>query len=29
MEPVAPADETEAQIDRMVKALVQRYPPKS
>jgi Domain of unknown function (DUF4136) len=28
-EPVAPADETEAQISRMVKALVQRYPPKS
>jgi hypothetical protein len=28
MEPVAPADETEAQIDRMVKALVDRYPPK-
>jgi hypothetical protein len=29
MEPVAPADETEAQINRMVKALVERYPPKS
>ena len=29
METVAPPDETEAQIDRMVKALVQRYPPKS
>jgi hypothetical protein len=28
MEPVAPADETEAQINRMVKALVERYPPK-
>ena len=29
MEPVGPADETEAQINRMVKALVERYPPKS
>lgn len=29
MEPVAPPDETEAQIERMVKALVLRYPPKS
>jgi len=28
-EPVVPADETEAQIERMVKALVARYPPKS
>jgi hypothetical protein len=28
-ETVAPADETEAQIDRAVGALVQRYPPKS
>jgi len=28
-EAVAPPDETEAQINRMVKALVQRYPPKS
>jgi hypothetical protein len=27
-ETVAPPDETEAQINRMVKALVQRYPPK-
>jgi hypothetical protein len=27
-EPVAPPDETEAQINRMVKALVERYPPK-
>jgi hypothetical protein len=29
MEPVAPPDETEAQINRMVKALVERFPPKS
>lgn len=29
MEPVGPADETEAQIGRMIKALVERYPPKS
>ena len=28
-EPVVPADETEAQIERMVKALLERYPPKS
>jgi hypothetical protein len=28
-ETVAPPDETEAQINRMVKALVKRYPPKS
>ena len=28
-EPVGPADETAAQIDRVVKALVARYPPKS
>ncbi len=28
-EPVAPADETEAQIDRVIKALVQRFPPRS
>ena len=28
-EAVGPADETEAQINRMVKALVERYPPKS
>jgi hypothetical protein len=28
-ETVGPPDETEAQINRMVKALVQRYPPKS
>ena len=28
-EAVVPADETEAQIERMVKALVERYPPKS
>jgi Domain of unknown function (DUF4136) len=27
-EPVAPADETQVQIDRMVKALMERYPPK-
>jgi hypothetical protein len=27
-EPVAPPDETEAQINRMVKALLERYPPK-
>jgi hypothetical protein len=29
MEPVAPPDETEGQINRMVKALVERFPPKS
>ena len=28
-ETVVPADETEAQIERMVKAMVERYPPKS
>lgn len=28
-EAVGPVDETEAQINRMVKALVDRYPPKS
>ncbi|HSD29142.1 MAG TPA: DUF4136 domain-containing protein [Vicinamibacteria bacterium] len=26
-EPVSPPDETEAQINRMVKALLERYPP--
>jgi hypothetical protein len=27
-EPLVPPDETETQIDRMVKALVERYPPR-